>query len=243
MDYVLILGATSDIGKAVAHEYAKNGYSLYLAGRDKERISIHAGDLDIRYGVNAKPVEFDALNFDSHAEFYSALDPKPIGVVCVFGYLGDHKKSESDFAEAKRIIDTNYTGCVSILNIIANDFEGRKNGFITGVSSVAGDRGRQSNYMYGSSKAAFSAYLSGLRCRLYKSGINVLTVKPGFVRTKMTEHLELPKNLTASPELVARDIFKAQQKKKDVLYTKCIWKLVMFIIVHIPERVFKRLKI
>ena len=121
--------------------------------------------------------------------------------------------------------------------------EKNKNGFIVGVSSVAGDRGRKANYIYGSSKAAFSAYLSGLRNRLFESKIQVLTVKPGFVATKMTDGLDLPEKLTAQPEEVAKDIFVAQQKGKDILYTKGIWRLIMLIIKHIPEFIFKKLSI
>ena len=121
--------------------------------------------------------------------------------------------------------------------------EKEKRGFIVGVSSVAGDRGRKANYIYGSAKAGFSAYLSGLRNRLYESGVHVLTVKPGFVNTKMTEGLDLPPKLTAQPEDVAKDIYRAQQKGKDVLYTKGIWRLVMLIIKYIPEFMFKKMSI
>jgi short-subunit dehydrogenase len=111
------------------------------------------------------------------------------------------------------------------------------------VSSVAGDRGRKANYIYGSAKAAFSTYLSGLRNRLYENNVQVLTVKPGFVPTKMTEGLDLPPNLTAQPEDVASDIYKAQNKGKNILYTKSIWRLVMLIIKHIPEFIFKKMSI
>ena len=112
-----------------------------------------------------------------------------------------------------------------------------------GISSVAGDRGRKTNYIYGSSKAAFSAYLGGLRNRLDSSGVSVLTVKPGFVATKMTQDLDLPEKLTAQPNDVAEDIFNAQQKKRNILYTKAIWQLIMLIIKHIPEFIFKKLSI
>jgi short-subunit dehydrogenase len=130
-----------------------------------------------------------------------------------------------------------------MLNIVANDFEKERRGFIVGVSSVAGDRGRKANYIYGSAKAAFSAYLGGLRNRMFESGVQVLTVKPGFVNTKMTEKLDLPEKLTAQPEDVATDIFKAQQSGRNVIYTKSIWMLVMLIIKHIPEFMFKKMSI
>lgn len=138
---------------------------------------------------------------------------------------------------------TNYTGVVSLINIIANDFERRRSGFIVGISSVAGDRGRKSNYLYGSAKAAFTAYLSGLRNRLYEAQVHVLTVKPGFVATKMTEGMDLPEKLTAQPDEVASDIFQAQQKGKNVLYTKWIWRWVMMVIKMIPEWKFKGMSV
>jgi short-subunit dehydrogenase len=156
------------------------------------------------------------------------------------GYLGEQAVAEKDFNEARKIIDTNYTGCVSVLNVIANDFERRKKGFIIGISSTAGDRGRKSNYCYGSAKAAFSTYLSGLRNRLYSSGVRVLTVKPGFVRTMMTEGMRLPPLLTARPDEVAKDIVRAQEKDRDVLYTKWFWKWIMLVIKALPEAIFKK---
>jgi len=161
-------------------------------------------------------------------------------VISAVGYLGEQDRAQSDFREAKKIIDTNYAGVVSLLNIIANDFEKRKNGFIVGISSVAGDRGRKSNYIYGSAKAALTTYLSGLRNRLYDANVQVLTVKPGFVATKMTEGMALPEKLTAQPEEVAEDIYKAQQKGRNVLYTKWMWRWVMLIIKSIPEFLFKK---
>ncbi|MCI5178285.1 MAG: SDR family NAD(P)-dependent oxidoreductase [Candidatus Electrothrix sp. AW3_4] len=156
---------------------------------------------------------------------------------------GTSGKAQSSFSEAQQIIDTNYTGIVSLLNIIADDFEQRKTGFIVGISSVAGDRGRASNYVYGSAKAAFTAYLAGLRNRLHETGVQVLTVKPGFVATKMTAGMDLPARLTAQPEEVAEDIYTAQQKGKNVLYTKWMWKWVMMVIKSIPEWKFKRLNL
>lgn len=240
MSYVLIIGASSDIAGAVAREYAKHGYDLFLAARRPEELGAFGNDISIRYGKNARPVYFDALDYKSHQAFYDALDPKPEGVVCAVGYLGDQDKAQQDFTETDRIIQTNYTGCVSILNIIANDFEQRKSGFIVGISSVAGDRGRKKNYIYGSAKAAFTAYLSGLRNRLYEAGVQVLTVKPGFVDTKMIKGMDTPQKLTAQPEEVARDIYKAQSSGQDVLYTTWVWRYIMAIINAIPESVFKK---
>lgn len=243
MEYVLILGATSDIGRALAHEYARQGCSLYLASRDEKRSRADAIDLGIRYGVDARPVAFDATDCQSHGLFYANLDPRPTGVIWVAGYLGSQDRAQSDFEEARKILETNYGGCVSILNIVADDFEQRRSGFIVGISSVAADRGRQSNYLYGSAKAGLTAYLSGLRNRLHCAGVQVLTVKPGFVNTKMTEDMELPQRLTAEPQEIAGAVFRAQSRGKDVLYAKWFWRYIMLAIMHIPEKIFKRLSL
>lgn len=243
MNWLLILGGGSDIGKAISHKFAKEGFSIYLAGRRKEELEKDAKDIEIRYGVKACALEFDAVSYKSHKGFYENIKEKPAGVVCVFGYLGDKKKADVDFDEAEKIIAVNYTGAASILNIIANDFEEKKKGFIIGISSVAGDRGRQSNCLYGSAKAGFTAYLAGLRNRLFKANVSVLTVKPGFVRTKMVDNAKLPPLITAEPEEVAKDIYNAWKKKKDCIYTKWFWKYIMLIIKYIPEGMFKRMSL
>ncbi len=240
---LLILGASSDIARALAKKFAAEGWDLLLAGRDPELLSRAAAALKLRYNVNAEALKFDALDFDSHQKFWNGIIRKPSVVACIFGYLGDQKGSERDWSEAKKAIDTNFTGAVSILNIVASHFESQKNGAIIGISSVAGDRGRMSNYIYGSAKAGFTAYLSGLRSRLSKSGVKVLTVKPGFVATRMTENLNLPGLLTAQPDEVAEDIFRAYKTGKPVIYTKWFWKWVMLVIIHVPERIFQRLKL
>jgi len=243
MSYVLIIGAKSDIAKATAREYAKNGYDLYLAARNASELEDFANDVTVRTEKSVKLVDLDILDYKSHQAFYDNLDEKPLGVISAVGYLGEQEKAQVDFAETQKIIDTNYTGVVSLFNIIANDFEKRKSGFMVGISSVAGDRGRKSNYIYGSAKAALTAYLSGLRNRLYEAQVHVLTVKPGFVATKMTKDMDLPEKLTAQPEEVATDIYKAQQKGQSVLYTKWIWKWVMLVIKMIPEWKFKGISI
>jgi len=243
MSYILIVGATSDIAKAVAREYAKHGYDLYLAAREPKALEEFAQDIVVRTTQEVKLLALDILAFSTHVAFYDALEPKPLGVVSAVGYLGEQKLAQTDFAEAKKIMDSNYTGVVSLLNIIANDFEARRSGFIVGISSVAGDRGRKSNYLYGSAKAALTAYLSGLRNRLYESQVQVLSVKPGFVATKMTAGMDLPEKLTAEPDEVAEDIFNAQQNGKDCIYTKWVWRYIMLIIKLIPEWKFKRMSI
>jgi len=243
MSYVLIVGAKSDIAKATAREYAKNGYDIYLAARNVSELEAFADDIRVRSEKVVELVELDILDYRSHQTFYDALAEKPLGVITAVGYLGDQEKAQIDALESEKIINTNYTGVVSLLNIIANDFEQRRAGFIVGISSVAGDRGRKSNYIYGSAKAALTSYLSGLRNRLYESQVHVLTVKPGFVATKMTEGMDLPEKLTAQPEQVAQDIYKAQQRGKNVLYTKWMWRYVMMIITNIPEFIFKKMSI
>lgn len=240
---ILILGATSDIGVAIARKFGSHKYDIHLAGRNINHLEPLKKDLTIRYDVNVEIVEFDACNFNTHIEFYDNLTPKPDITVCTFGYLGDQKKAEEDWKESQKLIATNYLGAVSILNIIANDYEQKKQGTIVGISSVAGERGRQSNYLYGSSKAGFTAYLSGLRNRLYRSRVHVMSVLPGFVYTKMTENMALPPRLTAHPEDVASVIYRAVLKKKNVVYVKWYWRIIILVIKMIPENIFKKMSL
>jgi decaprenylphospho-beta-D-erythro-pentofuranosid-2-ulose 2-reductase len=241
MKNILILGATSDMAQAIAKKYAAEGWSLTLAALEPDLLEPIAGDLRVRTKTPVEAVEFDATDFASHRAFYDGLATKPDAVICVFGYMGDQTKARTDFDEVRRTIDINFTGAVSILNIVADDFEKRGHGAIAGISSVAGDRGRQSNYIYGCAKAGFTVYLSGLRNRLARSGVHVMTVKPGFCRTKMTEHLDLPAALTADPEQVANTLFKGLEKKRNVVYTLWMWRWIMLIIRHIPECIFKKM--
>ncbi|RAW01346.1 SDR family oxidoreductase [Pseudochryseolinea flava] len=243
MKCVLILGASSDIAKAAARQYARKGATIFLAGRNEEALTGFSKDLSIRHNVIAKFVRFDADDVKSHASFYKGISPVPDVVICAFGYLGDQAVAQNNWDECNRIIQANYTGAVSILNLVANDMETRKSGVIIGVSSVAGDRGRQSNYIYGSAKAGFTSYLSGLRNRLFKSGVHVVTVKPGFVDTKMTNGLKLPAPLTAQPDQVASKMINAADKKKNEIYVLWMWRWVMLIIKSVPEGVFKKLKL
>jgi decaprenylphospho-beta-D-erythro-pentofuranosid-2-ulose 2-reductase len=245
MKSVLILGATSAMARAAANQLAGESYGVILAGRDLDEIGLIAKDIQVRYGVKATPLYFDALAYDSHASFFNnclELSDELKGVLLAYGYLGDQKKGEQDFGEAKAIMDVNYTSCVSILTIAANYLEKEKGGFICVLSSVAGDRGRQSNYLYGSAKGALSLYLQGLRNRLAKSGVKVITVKPGFVDTKMTFGLE-GMFLVAQPESIAQAINRSIKKSKDVVYTPKFWWAIMTIIKLIPEKIFKRMKL
>lgn len=243
MASVLLLGANSDMAVAIARKFAQNKYDILLAGRNVELLSTLKADLQIRYNVRAEVVRFDALKYDEHSSFYYNLPFHPDITVCVFGYLGEQEKAINNWSEAQKIIHTNYTGAVSVLNIIANDYAKRNAGTIVGISSVAGVRGRQSNYIYGSAKAGFTAYLSGLRNHLQKHDVHVVTVLPGFVYTKMTENLTLPPLLTAKPELVANAVYDAVVKKKNIVYVKWMWRWIMTAIKNIPEPVFKKMKL
>ncbi|MEN8253956.1 MAG: SDR family oxidoreductase [Verrucomicrobiota bacterium] len=241
MKNALILGATSDMAQAIAKKFAAEGWSLTLAALEPDLLEPIASDLRLRSKMDIQALEFDALAFPSHQAFYDSLETKPDAVICVFGYMGDQQLAHTDFAEVRKTIDVNYAGAVSILNVVAEDFADRGHGSIVGISSVAGDRGRQSNYIYGSAKAGFTAYLSGLRNRLAKYGVQVMTVKPGFCRTKMTENLELPAALTAEPEQVANAVYRGLKRKRNVIYVIWKWRWIMLVIRHIPEVVFKRM--
>jgi len=243
MKTVLILGATSDIGQSLANAFAEINCELILAGRYLEKLEPIQKDLAVRFNTSVEIKHFNALDFKQHQLFFQELKEKPDISICVFGYLGDHEKAQSDWTECRKIIDTNYTGAVSILNVAANYYEKLKTGTTVAISSVAGERGRKSNYYYGSSKAALSAYLSGLRNRLYISGVQVITVKPGFVNTRMTEEMKLPKLLTAQPYEVAKHIIKGIRNRKDVIYILPVWKIIMLIIRNIPEKLFKKLNL
>jgi short-subunit dehydrogenase len=243
MQTVLILGAMSDIGRALARQYAAAGWRLQLAARQAGRLDPDAQDLRIRYQAEVQALEFDARSTASHAAWYAALDPAPDLVICVFGLLGRQARAQQHGPEALEILETNYTGAVSILERAAEAMEQRGSGCIAGISSVAGDRGRASNYLYGSAKAGFTAYLSGIRNRLASKGVHVLTVKPGFVRTAMTEGLPLPPLLTASPGEVAQAIARAVERRRNVIYVRWMWRWIMLVIRHLPEGVFKRMKL
>jgi len=241
--WLLIVGANSDIAISAAYRYAKAGYNIYLASRNTESLNIIAGDIKIRFNVNSEVIYFDACKFDQHPMFYQNLKVKPQGVLLAFGIMHDQQDAQKDFCVTREMIDTNFSGSVSILEAIASDFEKRGSGFIIGITSVAGDRGRMSNYIYGATKAAFTAYLQGLRHRLIKSNINVLTVKPGYVETKMTKDITLPKTLTSKPNDVSNAIFKAVINKRSTIYVKPIWRLIMSIVIHMPDFIFHKTKL
>ncbi len=240
---VLVLGARSDIAKAIAHRFAKDGYSIQLAARDAKSLDVDKTDIELRYNTTVSLHDFDALDIAAHAGFVEDLPELPTIAACAVGDMGEQTESEKDPQAAIQVMRSNFEGPASILAELANRFEDRGSGTLVGIGSVAGERGRATNYVYGSAKAGFTAFLSGLRNRLARKNVHVLTVLPGFVTTKMTEGMDLPPKLTAQPADVADAVFNAVQRRRDVIYVKPIWRLVMALIRHIPERVFKRLDI
>ena len=243
MATALILGATSDIGVSIAKKFASEKYDIQLAARKPEQLKPLESDIRIRYNVNCSSLAFDALQYDSHARFFNSLQPKPEVSICVFGILDDEEGAFDDWYLTERMINTNYTGAVSILNVIAKYYISQKKGVIIGISSVAGDRGRASKLIYASAKAAFTTYLAGLRNKCYKEHVHVMTVQPGFVYTKMTENQPLPKSITSTPSQVADIIYNAYLKKKNIIYVKWFWRYIMRIIQMIPEFQFKKMKL
>jgi decaprenylphospho-beta-D-erythro-pentofuranosid-2-ulose 2-reductase len=243
MATVLILGATSDIGIAIAKKFASNKFDIQLAARKPDQLKPLESDIRIRYNVNCESLAFDALKYDSHNGFFNSLHPKPDVSICVFGLLYDEEEAFNDWQLTEGMINTNYTGAVSILNIIAKYYISQKNGTIIGISSVAGDRGRASKLVYASAKAAFTTYLAGLRNKCFKEQVHVMTVQPGFVYTKMTENQPLPKPITSTPVQVADIVYYAYLKKKNIIYVKWFWRYIMRIIQMIPEFQFKKMKL
>jgi len=196
--------------------------------------------LALRFGVKARVAEFDALDTGRHGDFLDRLGELPGTVICVVGFMGDQAESQIDPEAAELVMRSNYVGPAAILALVANRMEAAGCGTIIGVSSVSGERGRASNYVYGSAKAGFTAFLSGLRSRLARSHVAVITVKPGFVATSKTADLDLPKALTARPDEVARAILAAQRKNRDVVYVRPVWRPIMLMIRALPERLFKK---
>lgn len=240
---VLIVGGTSDIGHAVARAYAEAGWTVVLAARDMAGAERNAADLATRHQAEAEVRAVDILDTAGFQPFIDGLPTLPDTVVSLVGLLAEQPKAQADAAYASQVIRTNFEGPAVLLGMFAERFEKRGAGLIVGVSSVAGDRGRASNYVYGSAKAGFSAFLSGLRNRLAGSGVRVVTIKPGYVRTRMTAGRELPGLLTAEPEEVAASIFGCETGRGDVIYVKRRWRAVMTVIRLIPERIFKHTRI
>lgn len=245
---VLVTGATSGIGAAVCHRLAARRCRLMLAARNADEAERLAADLRTRYEAEVQTMPFDALDMDPHrdwvAQVIDRMGGSLDGVLICHGVMFAQPDAQADWHKARQTIDVNYTSVVSLLEPIAAHMEQRKAGWIAAISSVAGDRGRQSNYLYGSSKAGVTVYLAGLRHRLAKVGVPVLTIKPGFVATPMTDGLVDPNSpLVATPEKVAGDIDRAIRARRDVLYTPWFWRWIMAIIRAVPESIFKRTKL
>lgn len=240
---VLILGARSDMAMAIAHRFAKSGHPIQLAARHAESLEAERNDMALRYSVEVSLHEFDVLETDRFETFIDALPVLPHIAVSAVGTMGEQSDNETDLAAATRDLRSNFEGPALMLGALANRFADRGAGTLVGISSVAGERGRATNYVYGSAKAGFTAFLSGLRNRLAKEGVHVVTVLPGFVATKMTEDLDLPEKLTAQPEEVAKAVHRAVATGKNVIYVRRIWQLVMLVIRNIPEAIFKKMSI
>ena len=242
---ILILGATSAIAQATARELAKERYDFFLVGRNQAKLEAVEKDLLARGALSVSSQVCDLAQEDTHEDLFIQVNKKIKDfdtALIAYGSLGDQKKCEEDFEEFKRAFEVNFISVVSLLTILANYFQKKEKGLIIVISSVAGDRGRQSNYVYGSAKGSLSLVLSGLRNRLHSSHVNVLTVKPGFVDTPMTK--EMKKGLLfVKPEIVGKGIVTAMKKGKDVVYLPWFWRYIMLIIKLIPESFFKRLKL
>jgi short-subunit dehydrogenase len=240
---ILIIGARSDIATAIANYFAKEDYNIQLAARNSSTLNKNKLDIESKYQTQVTLHNIDVLEISSFKQFIDSLPQLPDIAVSAVGYMGEQQKSEKDLQSTIKIIRSNFEGPASIIGMLANNFEERGSGTLIGISSVAGERGRGSNYIYGSAKAGFTTFLSGLRNRLMNKNVHVITVLPGFVATKMTNHLKLPSKLTAQPNEVANAIFNAVRKKQNVIYVKSIWRLIMIIIKNIPEHFFKRMKL
>jgi len=241
---MIVLGSTSEVAQAFVEKALQEGEKferIYLFTSSRETTERFARHIDVKFLQQSEVIELDLtkdIDYNRFEQINSGL------LFCATGYLGEGtEESLYDNKNTELIIDINYAKLIPVLNYFAHKFENRRSGTIIGLSSVAGDRGRQSNFIYGSAKAAFTAYLSGLRNYLFDRKVHVLTVKPGFMATKMTEGLPLNPKLTATPKQAAECIFKAYKKQKNVAYVLPVWGIIMLIIRNIPEFIFKKLKL
>lgn len=246
MNNILIVGATSAIATACARRWAGEKARLFLVGRDEDKLELIANDLRAR---GASEVQIQALDLNAFQDHGTMLDKafatlSRIDVALIaHGTLPDQQVCQQDVGTALQEFSSNGLSVIALLTPLAARLEAQRHGSIAVISSVAGDRGRPSNYLYGSAKAAVTAFCEGLRARLFKVGVHVLTIKPGFVDTPMTRGLPLPAPLVATPEQVAEDIHKALLKRSNTLYTRWFWRWIMLVIRSIPESVFKRLSL
>jgi len=245
MRKVLIIGAASAIAQATARQFAEAGDALFLVARDQNKLNVIAEDLRARGASSVGSFMLDVLDYDEHQHTLEAAIAVMGDIdtaLLAHGSLPHQKDCEEQFDVARREFEVNAISTMSLLTHIANYFEQKKEGTIVAISSVAGDRGRQSNYLYGAAKGALTIFLQGLRNRLYKSGVTVITIKPGFVDTPMTA--EFTKGaLWAKPEKIADVIVQSINKKRDVVYAPWFWQIIMLVIKLIPESIFKRLSL
>jgi decaprenylphospho-beta-D-erythro-pentofuranosid-2-ulose 2-reductase len=242
---ILIIGATSAIAQETARCFARDGAEMFLVGRSAVKLYDVKNDLSVRGAKQVEAFVVDVNDLTRHEEMLNAALSAFDGldaVLIAHGTLGDQRKCELSVAETLKEFTTNCTSAIALLTMVANYFEGQRRGCIAVVTSVAGDRGRQSNYVYGAAKAGLSAFLQGLRNRLEKSGVSVITVKPGLVDTPMTA--ASPKNpLFASPRSVGQGVYRAMKERKDVVYLPWFWRPIMFVVKNMPEAIFKRLSL
>ena len=245
MSNILILGATSAIAKHTTRLFASDEHSLYLVARNKDKLAAMQQDMLVR---GATAVNFESLDLAEdqlHSELIKRATESmgSIDIVLIaYGTLGDQKKSEDNYQNTLAELQTNCLSVISLLTILANQLEQQQSGCIAVISSVAGDRGRQSNYIYGTAKGALSIFLQGLRNRLAKSRVHVLTIKPGFVDSPMTK--DFKKGLLWVPaEVISKGIYNAIKKKKEIVYLPFFWRYIMLIIKSIPEKIFKRMSL
>lgn len=242
---ILVLGATSGLAEATCRVWAAEGASLFLVARNAEKLAAVAADLKIRGAQYVHTAVADLDDTSIHPELLAHAVNSLTGLdvaYLTYGVLGDQSKAEADFATAEQILHSNFTAPVSLLTWLANYCVQRHSGILAVISSVAGDRGRKSNYVYGASKAGLSAFLGGLRNRVDREGVTVLTIKPGPVKTAMTASMPGSEKF-ADVNAVAKSIAAAIAARKDTLYVPFRWQPIMFIIRNIPERVFKKLNL
>ncbi|MDQ1097129.1 MULTISPECIES: SDR family NAD(P)-dependent oxidoreductase [Chryseobacterium] len=241
---MIVLGSTSEVAQAFVEKALQEGEKfekIYLLTSSRETTQRFARHIDVKFLQQSEVIELDLMKEIDYNRF-DAIHSQLL--FCAAGYLGEgSEEGLYDNRNTEKIININYSRLVPVINYFAQKFESRRSGTIIGLSSVAGDRGRQSNFIYGSAKAAFSAYLSGLRNYLFEKKVHVMTVKPGFMATKMTEGMSLNPALTATPKQAAAHIFKAYKNRKNIAYVLPVWAIIMLIIRNIPEFIFKKLKL
>ncbi len=245
MQNILVIGATSAIAQATIRLYAEQNNSFFLVARNEEQLVHLSEDTKLRGAQQVAHKALDLTNLDQHKalidEIYQVY-PTIDTVLIAHGTLPDQQQCQAEVEETLQQININALSTLSLLTLLANRFEQQRSGTIAVISSVAGDRGRQSNYVYGSAKSMVSTFLQGLRNRLFASQVNVLDIKPGFVDTPMTADFDKGP-LWAQPEDIAKSILKAIKNRKATLYTPWFWWGIMTIIRSIPEFIFKKMKL